>query len=76
MNILTFQNIRRLSDMWQRVMESLPPKNEILAVVHLIDENKEQVHEDATWDGEMWTRRYCGERVDKNYYYLWRRLET
>ena len=62
--------------MWHRVKDSLPHRSEWLAVVHLIDDNKEQVHEEASWDGEKWTRRYNGEHVEKNYYYLWRRLET
>ena len=62
--------------MWQRTAQSLPPKGEVLAVVHAVDDNKEQVHDDATWDGEGWLRRYDGQRFDKMYYFLWRRLET
>ena len=62
--------------MWQRTAESLPPKGEVLAVVHKLSGRGEYVDEDAVWDGEKWTRRKDSQVLDKSYYYLWRRLET
>ena len=62
--------------MWHRTNDSLPPKGEVLAVVHKLSSRGEYVDEDATWDGEYWTRRKDGYMLDKNYYYLWRKLET
>lgn len=65
-----------MEGMWNKTARFLPPKDETLAVVHLIDDNKEQVFEEAVWHGEDWTRKHTGERVEKAYYYLWRRYEV
>ncbi len=70
---------RKLSErdkrMWEETDNSPPPKHEVLAVVHRI-KGGEQMHEDAIWDGEYWTKRGDTEKLDKNYYFLWRRLEV
>lgn len=63
--------------MWERTAESLPPKHEVLAVVHRVfGPTGGEAHEEAIWDGENWTRRRDKEVLHKNYYYQWRRLET
>lgn len=63
--------------MWERTETSLPPKGEILAVVHRVfGPTGGEAHEEATWDGKQWTRRRDGEVLPKAYYYNWRRLET
>lgn len=62
--------------MWTKTSESLPPKGEMLAVVHKLSSRGESVDEDAVWNGVQWMRHRDGQIVDKSYYYLWRRLET
>lgn len=63
--------------MYNRTAKSLPPVGEVLAVIHIVPgRGGEQIDEEATWNGEMWTRRRNGELVQKGYFDLWRRLET
>ena len=63
--------------MYQRTAQSLPPKNEILAVIHKVPgRGGEQFDDEAIWNGEYWIRCRDNAQVDKNYYYLWRRIET
>lgn len=62
--------------MYNYTLKSVPPKHEVLAVVHKLSSRGEYADDEAIWDGEMWTRRRDGERMDLNYYYLWRKLET
>ena len=62
--------------MWTRTAEALPPTNEPLAVVHKLSGRGEYVDEEATWTGEHWLRCKDNALLDRNYYYLWRRLET
>ena len=67
--------------MWTRTSESTPPKGEHLAVVHKLSSRGESVDEDAVWDGRSWTRlalfgRAAEPGLPRDYYYLWRRLET
>lgn len=62
--------------MWERTFQSLPPRGEILAVQHKLSSRGEIVDEEAIWDGRTWTRPRDGEVLDKNYYFVWRRLAT
>ena len=63
--------------MFEKTATSLPPKHEVLAVQHkFANMPGGTVDEEAIWDGEQWTSRRTNEKFEKNYYHLWRRLET
>lgn len=67
--------------MWTRTKESLPPKNEILAVIRTLSKSGETVDELAKWDGQQWTRILPNLVHDSTVFDLyeiraWRRLET
>ncbi len=62
--------------MWQYTKDSLPPKNEILAVRRRPSSRSDPIDEDAAWNGELWARRPDNQTFALNDYYAWRRLET
>lgn len=62
--------------MWTRTAYELPPRGEILGVIHAVDDNKEQMHEEAIWSGKEWVRCHDSQSFERLYYFLWRRLPT
>ena len=67
--------------MWNRTKESLPPKDEVLAVIRKLSKSGEEIHELAKWDGELWTRILPNlvpdtVTLELREIYAWRRLET
>jgi len=56
---------------------SRPPLHEVLGVRRrFANLPGGTIDEDASWDGEEWTRKHDGERFPLNHYYAWRRYEV
>ena len=67
--------------MWTRVKESLPPRDEVLAVMRPLHKSGEYIDELAMWDGKLWTRIKPNLERDSATFELnevrcWRRLGT
>lgn len=64
--------------MFERTNEFLPPKHEVLAVRRKVIAQYQPLFMDseAIWDGDHWVDQRTKDIHDKDYYYLWRKLET